>query len=192
MRQIKKSTIFLFAFLLLFLFLILTTHQFEVGSFKGGMELPGSSLTNLHSVDTDVYRSDQPSSVDFKALEQLGIKEVLNLRNFFTDDKKASETSLVLHHLPMHAHTVSETKLIEALRIIKNRKGPILIHCFHGADRTGAVVAMYRMVMQGVPKEEAIREMKQGGYGHHNIFFNITRTLENIDVEKVRAELDQM
>ena len=59
----------------------------------------------------------------------------------------------------------NEEQLIEALRIIKNRKAPIVIHCHHGSDRTGAVCALYRVVFQNVSKEDAIHEMTEGGFG---------------------------
>ena len=41
--------------------------------------VPDSKLTNLYQIDSGVYRSEQPSDADFKALEKYGIREVLNL-----------------------------------------------------------------------------------------------------------------
>jgi len=153
------------------------------------IRLSGGSLANFHKVDDGVYRSDQPSGKDFKALEKYGIREILNMRRFHSDTKKAEGTSLFLHHIRTHAHSISKDELIEAMRIIKNRKGPILIHCYHGSDRTGAVVALYRMVFQNIPVEKAIEEMNNGGYGHHKIFINIPSTLQKIDIHKVRQDL---
>lgn len=189
MKSFKKSTTALFVFLFLFLVFIFAMARFEKEDLTGGMKLQGSQLINLHQVDADVYRSDQPYDADFKALEEYGIREVLNLRRFNSDDKKAEATSLTLHHIPVHAHALSEAHLVEAMRIIRDRKGPILIHCFHGSDRTGAVVALYQMVFLNVPKEEAIKNLVEGGYGHHKIYFNIPRLLRQIDVEKLRTEL---
>lgn len=40
--------------------------------------LEGCKLTNLYRIDEGVYRSEQPSSIDFKVLEEYGIGEVLN------------------------------------------------------------------------------------------------------------------
>jgi len=189
MKSLKKSTVFLFVFLFLFLILIFAMARFEKEELKGGIELPESNLINLHQIDSGVYRSDQPYTEDFKALEKFGIAEVLNLRRFNNDEKKVKNTSLKLHHIPVHAHLLAEEHLVEAMRIIRDRKGPILIHCFHGSDRTGAVAALYQMVFLGVPKEDAIREMIEGGYGHHKIYINIPRLLRKIDVEKLRNEL---
>ena len=153
------------------------------------IELPGSELSNFYRIDEGVYRSDQPTAADFRALEQYGIREVLNLRNFHSDDDEAAGTSLVLHRLKTRAGRIGEDDLIEALRIVKNRKGPILIHCWHGSDRTGAVVAMYRIVFQGVSKADAIRELTEGGFGFHKIYGNIPETIRNIDIEQVIRKL---
>ncbi|HJD76021.1 MAG TPA: tyrosine-protein phosphatase [Bacteroides reticulotermitis] len=155
------------------------------------IELPSSKLVNLYRIDDGVYRSEQPGKNDFKALEAYGITEVLNLRNRHNDTDEASGTSLVLHRQKMKAHRVNEDQLIKALRVIHQRKGPIVIHCHHGSDRTGAVCAMYRIVFQGVSKEEAIREMKDGGFGFHRIYKNIVRTIRNADVERIHRKVLQ-
>ena len=61
--------------------------------------LPGSELANLYKIDVGVYRSEQPSSADFKALEKYGIKESLNLRNRHSDDDEAKGTTVKLHRV---------------------------------------------------------------------------------------------
>jgi len=153
------------------------------------IDIPGTGLTNLYRIDEGVYRSEQPSATDFAALERYGIREVLNLRNYHSDDDEAAGTSLILHRLRTKAGKISEEDLLEALRIIKNRKGPILIHCWHGSDRTGAVIAMYRIVFQGATKADAIRELTEGGFGYHKIYSNIPRTIEQADIARIKQEL---
>jgi protein tyrosine/serine phosphatase len=151
------------------------------------INLPGSKLDNLYRIDKDVYRSEQPDGKDFEALEAFGIKEVLNLRRFHSDDDEAKGTTIRLHRLKTHAHAISEQQVVEALNIINNRQGPILIHCRHGSDRTGAVLAMYRIVFQNYTKEQAIEEMTEGGFGFHKIYGNIVRMVRNADVERIMA-----
>ena len=96
-----------------------------------------------------------------------------------------------LHRVKMKAHSVDEEQLITALRIIKNRKSPIVIHCHHGSDRTGAVCALYRIIFQNISKEDAIREMTDGGFGFHRIYKNIIRTIEKADIERIKREVLQ-
>ena len=52
---------------------------------------------------------------------------------------------------------------------IRRASGPVLVHCLHGSDRTGTIVAMYRIVEQGWTREAAIAEMTGGGYGYHAV-----------------------
>ncbi len=65
----------------------------------------------------------------------------------------------------------------------------MLIHCTHGADRTGVMIAAYRVVVQGWSKPEAEREMIRGGYGYHLVWINLPRVLRRLDVAKMRREL---
>lgn len=115
--------------------------------------LSDSDLTNLYQIDSGVYRSEQPSKEGFKALEKYGIGEVFNLRNRHSDDDEAKGTSIKLHRVKTKAHSISEKQLIQALRIIKNRKAPIVFHCHHGSDRTGAVCAFYRIIFRMFQKK---------------------------------------
>lgn len=151
--------------------------------------LEGANLGNFYEIDPGLYRSDQPKEKDFAALEKYGIREVLSLRYFFGDTRKARNTSLKLHRIRTHAGKIRLDQMVEALKIIRDKKGPLLIHCWHGSDRTGAIVALYRMVFQGVDKEVAIDELVNGGYGYHSIYSNILDTLRSADIASIRADL---
>jgi len=157
---------------------------------KWAIKVNNISLNNMYWIDEGIYRSEQPSGKEFPELENFGIKEVLNLRSHHTDDSEAEGTNIKLHQVKMNAHKTSLRKIVQALKIIQNREGPILIHCQHGSDRTGLVVAMYRIVFQNWTKEEAIEELKNGGYGYHSIYFNIIRFINNADISNIRKELN--
>lgn len=146
-------------------------------------------LKNFYRIGKDVYRSDQPSAACFQELEKFGIKEVLNLRCFHNDIKEARGTSITLHHLRTRATLLSLDDLITAMQIIRDRKGPLLFHCWHGSDRTGAVAAMYRIVFQGIPKQQAIDEMVEGIFGFHMIFDNIIDTIEEANISEIKRKL---
>lgn len=143
---------------------------------------------NLHQVDAKVWRSSQPAKQDFRELEKEGIREVLNLRRYHSDDELAGD--LVCHHVRMSAGKINDRDMLEALRILAAAEQPIVVHCWHGSDRTGAVIAMYRMVIQRWPRERAIKELMDPKYGHHaDVFPNVRQYLETVDVEKMRRRL---
>lgn len=50
-------------------------------------------------------------------------------------------------------------------------------------------MAMYRVVFQGWTKEQAKKEMLEGGYGFHTIWINITRRIDTADIAAIRARI---
>lgn len=147
-------------------------------------------IRNIHKVDDGLYRSGQPDRKQFAELEHAGFTEILNLRMSGSDKCKAGNTSLKLHHRRIMAEFITEKDLLKVLRIIKNKKGKMLVHCRRGSDRTGAVIAMYRIVFQNWSKEQAIEDMINGGYGFHSIYINIVRLIKRIDIDRFKQELE--
>ncbi len=142
-------------------------------------------LKNFYKLDDKVYRSAQPDKKGFRELKALGIRNVLSLRDHHSDED-AGNSGLTLFRVRMEAGDVMADKVVEALRIIRNAEGPILIHCWPGSDRTGLVSAMYRIVFQGWSKEDAIDELMHGGYGYHSMYKNILGFIRQADIEKVK------
>ena len=151
--------------------------------------IPNCRLKNFYRIGEGVYRSDQPSYQCFRELEKFGIKEVLNLRNLHNDNDEAQGTSIQLHHIRTRATLMNLDNLMAALRVIRDRKGPLLFHCWHGSDRTGAVAAMYRIVFQHVSKEDAIHEMTESIFGFHMTFDGIIDVIHKANIAKIRREL---
>jgi protein tyrosine phosphatase (PTP) superfamily phosphohydrolase (DUF442 family) len=149
------------------------------------------AILNLHRIDTGVYRCAQPDEAAFSELEQMGVCEVLNLRYLCSDHKEVSSSALTLHHVKMLAANSDWDKLVKSLRIIKHREAAIVIHCKHGADRTGLVCALYRIVFQGWSKEAAIDELENGGYGFHTIYANIPAFIRTLNVDALKKAVAQ-
>jgi protein tyrosine/serine phosphatase len=149
-------------------------------------------LKNMYRIDTDVYRSEQPDRIQFIALAEYGISEILNLRYWHSDANECRGINLTTHRVAMNAHDANDYDIVEALTIIRNRKGPILIHCHHGADRTGLIAAMYKIVFRGKSKCDVINEMINGGFGFHGIYINIIRYIERVDVSKIKRQINAM
>lgn len=132
----------------------------------------GTQLENLHQVSPEVYRSGQPSSGDLKLLvEQLGVKSVLTLRNWHDDEDEGKGLPLTLYRVDMEADEVEPDKVAKALAIIRDAPKPILIHCWHGSDRTGLMIAAYRITAQGWDPLAATDELQNGGFGYHAKMF---------------------
>lgn len=148
-------------------------------------------FSNLWRISDSVYRSEQPGKKEMKALEKFGVKTILNLRNYHSDNDEAKGTTLVLEHLTMNASEINEKNIMQAMQIIRNAKKPVLIHCLHGSDRTGCMVASYRIIFQNWSKEDAIKELRNPAFGYHEKWFpNIVEILKSLDVAKFRKELN--
>jgi len=147
-------------------------------------------LPNLHRVDINLYRSAQPLDGSGEALKKLGIKTVLNLREHDMDVVLKKTQGIGLKRYPLHTWDIDDRDIVAVLKIITNPDNqPILVHCAHGADRTGLMMASYRMIVQGWSKNAARREMKQGGYEYHSVWINIDRRISKMDIAKLRAEI---
>ncbi len=147
-------------------------------------------LDNLYQVAPEIYRSEQPDEEGFRYLKTLGIKSVLNLREYHDDNDEAAGTGLVLYRYPLATGSVKEAQVVEILKIIKKTEKPLLIHCMHGSDRTGVICAAYRIVFEKWKTEDAVREFTDGPFGHHKLIYrNLPKLLRNMDFEKVRKSL---
>jgi protein tyrosine/serine phosphatase len=149
-------------------------------------------VPNLHMVSDSLYRSAQPNDIGMYNLEKLGIKKLINLRVFHSDKDEIEGTSLLNEELSVKTWHLEDEDVIRVLKIVsKSDGGPFLIHCQHGADRTGLMCAMYRIIIQGWSKEAAIDEMKNGGFGYHQIWSNIPKYIMNCDIDSIKRKLQE-
>ena len=120
-------------------------------------------------------------------LKAMGIKTIIDLRAFHSDHDELGNTGLECVSIPMHTWHGENEDAVKFLQIVMDpARQPVLVHCQHGADRTGALMALYRMTVQGWPRDDAIREMTEGGYNFHPIWENLVDWMEKVDVDKLR------
>lgn len=156
---------------------------------KWGVSVKNQNLKNLYQITPNFYRCAQPSADGMKEAEKMGIKTVINLRHNHTDNDEAKETKLKLVHIPINTWHMKDKYVIQFLKVATDpEQRPILLHCLHGSDRTGTMCAIYRICVQGWNKENAIEEMKKGGYGYHKIWKNLIKYINKVDVENIKKE----
>jgi protein tyrosine phosphatase (PTP) superfamily phosphohydrolase (DUF442 family) len=156
---------------------------------KWARPLQAPGLPNLYKVSNDLYRCAQPTAEEFQNLRSLGIKTVVNLRSFHSDAGMIGNAAIHYEPIPMNAWHPEEEEVVRFLRIVTDPKRvPVLVHCQHGADRTGTMCALYRIVVQGWSKEEALREMQEGGFGFHGVWQNLIRYVNGLDIERIKQK----
>jgi len=146
-------------------------------------------VPNLHKVSDRLYRSAQPTAEGMKNLKGMGIETIVSLRSFHSDRDEIGYTGLAYEHIYMKAWHPEEKEVVRFLQIVTNPgRMPVLVHCQHGADRTGTMCAVYRVAVQGWTKDEAIKEMLDGGFGFHGTWANLASWINKLDIEKIRKE----
>lgn len=153
---------------------------------------PVDTSFNLYRLSPTLYRSALPEARNLPLLEQLGMRTVLSLIK--TDDKVwTNGTPLHTLSVPTHADRVDDADVIRVLNLLQSaqQQGPVLLHCKHGRDRTGLFAAMYRTVVQGWSREDALQEMVEGGFGNQDDMADAIRYVRNADIEAIRQAMSE-
>ena len=151
------------------------------------LTLPG--VANFYQVTTNLYRGAQPTAEGMRQLQAMGIRTVINLRAFHSDKDVVAGTglkSIRFETKPWHAEEEDVVGFLKAATDTNNL--PVFVHCERGADRTGMMCAMYRIVVCGWTKPEAIEEMKRGGYHFSPVWKNLVEFIEKADIAEIKRQ----
>lgn len=149
---------------------------------------------NLYKVDDRLYRSEQLREEDRQAIEKTPIKTIINLRYFTRSGNSKvfdKNGNINLINVPLLTWRIKTKDIANVLSKIRKhqQEGAVLVHCYHGADRTGIMVAMYRIIYHNWSIEQAKKEMQQGPFGYHSIWRNLDRLLTEKNVNEIKKEL---
>ncbi|HEY7388003.1 MAG TPA: tyrosine-protein phosphatase [Bryobacteraceae bacterium] len=134
-----------------------------------------SGLSNFHQVNAKLFRGGQPSAAGMEQLHKLGVTTVVDLRESgerAEAEKKVVESLGMRYvNVPMRGmHTPEPGQVAKVLSIIDdNADGAVFVHCRRGADRTGAVVAIYRITHNGWDNGKALSEARALGMSRFQI-----------------------
>jgi len=151
-----------------------------------------AGVPNLHRVAPNFYRSAQPDAQGFAEIVKVyGVRTVVSLRAFHSDEPLTKGLPLRLYDFPMHTWHIEREDVVGALRALRvaTLQEPTLLHCEHGADRTGLITALYRILYQSWSKDAALDEMQNGDFGFHDVWINIPRYLREIDIVQLKKEV---
>lgn len=133
--------------------------------------LPAQAIgvANFHQVDPNIYRGAQPTPDGLKFLASIGVKTVVDLRHgedhADAEQKTAEQLGLRYINVPMEGLSAPTDEQIAGLLKLLDAadSGPVFVHCREGKDRTGTVVACYRIAHDHWSNDKALAEAKAYG-----------------------------
>ncbi len=185
----KRKHSLLFALLLAGIFMPAggKTSEPDSAANRWATKIEASELRNAHKVCDELYRGGRLAPTGAAVLKGMGVKTVVSLRVRRSDWRSVGRTNLDYIQIPVVAERPTENEVVQFLRIATDKsRQPVYVYCNYGSDRTGMMCAVYRIVVCGWSKEEAIREMTQGSFGYHQQYWQVVSLVRNLDVERIK------
>lgn len=147
-----------------------------------------AGLPNFAKISDTLYRGAQPTAEGFKELKKMGVKTIINLHAFASDRDLIKGLGFQYLHISFKTWHAEDEDVVKFLKAVTDpANGVVFVHCEHGSDRTGMMVAIYRMFVQGWSFEKAIAELPR--FGFHETWQNIRNYLKAFDVESMRHKV---
>jgi protein tyrosine phosphatase (PTP) superfamily phosphohydrolase (DUF442 family) len=125
-------------------------------------------ISNLSVVSPNLIRGAQPTSAALGLLKFAGVKTVINLRNeevlVAREAQDAKRAGLNYVNIPMTLFGSPTRQQFQRFLDTVDMAGPVFVHCQLGEDRTGTMVAIYRMSKEGWDANRAYQEMTAMGF----------------------------
>jgi tyrosine-protein phosphatase SIW14 len=127
------------------------------------------AIPNFHQVNSNLYRGAQPEKGWIEKLAALKIKTVINLRGedegTAAEEAEARAAGLRYFSVPLPGFSRPKDEQVERVLSLINdpQNWPVFVHCHHGEDRTGTIIAIYRITHDGWTGEQAKKEARQYG-----------------------------
>src|SRR5581483_1330511 len=125
-------------------------------------------ILNYGKVAEHLYRGAQPDGEGIRSLKRLGVKLIISLRmpgeSWKEEAAEAQANGILYTNFPMSGTSrPSEQQVRQILALLEKFPDSVFIHCLHGCDRTGTIVACYRIQHDHWSSDLALREARKYG-----------------------------
>ncbi len=135
-----------------------------------GHHIQLEGVRNFGEVTPLLYRGGQPTHEGFQRLAKKGFDVIVDTGRSKPDEQQVRHLGMRYVSIPWHCPFPKDDAFARFLKLIKdNPNKKIFVHCRLGTDRTGMMIAAYRMSVQHWTAEQAMEEMHSFGYSavHH-------------------------
>jgi tyrosine-protein phosphatase SIW14 len=127
-------------------------------------------VPNAGKVSDVLIRGAQPSAQGLAELKKLGVTTIVDLRGntgpVTWERAQAESLGMRFIDIPVSGWSPpSNSQVAEFLKLFQqDPTQKIFVHCYFGRDRTGVMVAAYRMAQQNWTPDQAVTEMYSFGF----------------------------
>ena len=130
--------------------------------------VPPPGIQKFEQVNEHLYRGAQPAEQGFRVLAKMGIRTIVDLRDKAAQshwEKQVVESfGMRFVVVPKNMHAPTDGEMAHILSLLNASEGwPVFVHCEGGRDRTGTVIACYRIAHDGWDNQKAYDEARQHG-----------------------------
>jgi len=138
-----------------------------------------NGLSNIGRVTPVIYRGAQPLPEGYATLKKIGIRTVINLRTSKSEKKEVEAAGMKSVEIPLNVLKDIDVRTVNSIIdiMVDPDKQPVYVHCRQGQDRTGIVIAAYRMKIDGWSLKDAEAEMQ--AFGFNDIWRELKEFIRN-------------
>lgn len=137
-------------------------------AYMGYLKDPFVDIPNFRKINESLYSGGLPKPEGLVRIKKIGIKTIISLRNEIPQYEKSfiQKNNIELIKIPLSIYKrPTDEQILKFLKTtLTKEKQPVFIHCKDGRDRTGAIIAVYRTVVDGLGPKEAYKEAKNHGF----------------------------
>jgi tyrosine-protein phosphatase SIW14 len=132
-----------------------------------------AGVPNAGKVSDVLFRGAQPSAKGLAELKKLGVTTIVDLRGnrgpVTREREQAESLGMRFIDIPVNGWSPpSNAQVAEFLKLFQqDPTQKIFVHCYYGRDRTGVMVAAYRMTQQNWTVDQAVAEMNSFGFRYY-------------------------
>lgn len=138
---------------------------YEAAGEVGLPEVPPSEQPGLHNVyklSDNIISGAEPADEEALAtIASWGVETILSVDGKVPDHETAEELGMRYVHVPIQYSGIERDELLKIAKTFRELEPPFYVHCYHGKHRGPAGAAVGRVVLDGVPRDRAIAEMRQ-------------------------------